>query len=552
MNHEPFQRLALTRHLETLPRVGDFLLWLFLLSPVLLYPWLGGGRGAIDILFAFNLLTSLLWVVLARSLTTRPAALHLSLAPLYITTAVDLFLLFVFRARRSSGFITIALTDYSEAREFLVAYAKPACTAVLTLVLVYLPGLYVVRPFRKKRSPRVAAFAAALLLAAYAAPFAQSVRNGVASDRAALDIIGKEMSAPVGAVFQAALALHLHADTSELRASRERHSFGATKKPSAQGETFVYVIGESSRPQNWSLFGYSRSTTPRLDSTTGLVPLPNMLTTAPHTAYAVPSMLSLQPITQWASVVADKSIVAAFNEAGFKTFWLSTQEADAWGGIIPQVASEAKRRSYFDRSYDGAMLDTFRAILDGAPGNAKLFIVLHTKGSHFNFARRYPPEFTRFSTPGGTRSENLVDTYDNSILYTDWFLSEIISSLSQHEAFSALFYASDHGENLLDDENGFFGHALGTRYDLAAAAFLWLSDSLQRDRPALVEAAQRNAPTNLSLSNIPHSILELAGIRAKGLDPTMSIFSPNFANRVRSYVVRGDLRQESAPTGRMP
>jgi glucan phosphoethanolaminetransferase (alkaline phosphatase superfamily) len=526
-------------------RLALVALWVFLLSPLVLHPWLNAGKGPLDLLFLFNLVTSLLWVTLWHLLARRLFMLHLVLVPLYLTTAVDLFLVGTFNARLSSGYVTIALTNPAETSEFLSAYARPVALATLALALIYLPGLYGIRHLRRQRSPRLAALVAVLLGAVYAAAVGRGMWHGATAEQSSLDVVGKEMSAPVGAVFQAALALHLHASTSELRSQREHHSFGASKSFSVEEEVYVWVIGESSRPENWSLFGYPRDTTPRLRATLGVIALRDMLTTAPHTSVAVPSMLSLRPITDWPSVIAEKSIVGVFNEIGFKTYWLSAQEADSWGGLIPQVAAETKRRRYFDRAFDGTLLDEFRVILQGASQGDKLFIVLHTKGSHFEYARRYPPEFARFGSPGGSRRQELVDAYDNSVLYTDWFLSEVIATLSQRGGHSVLVYASDHGQNLLDDERQLFGHALGTRFDLAAAAFVWLSEGMRRSRPEHVQAAQRNAVAPLSLSNLPHSLLHLAGIDAKGFDPQMSLFNPRFAPRPRWYIVRGDLRQES-------
>ena len=97
---------------------------------------------------------------------------------------------------------------------------------------------------------------------------------------------------------------------------------------------------------------------------------------------------------------AQKSVVSAFNEAGFKTYWLSTQDVDGWSGLVPHVAAEAATVRYFSQSFDGVLLNEFREILDKEPrGNSKLFIVLHTKGSHFDYKRRYPLEFAHFLTP---------------------------------------------------------------------------------------------------------------------------------------------------------
>ena len=532
-------------------RISLAALCAFLLSPLALQFWMSRGEGPLDLLFVFNVATSLLWITLLHLLVRRPLMLHLALAPLYVTTAIDLFLVSNFKARLSSSFVDIALTNASESAEFMLTYARPVALTALVLLVIYLPCLYGIRHMKRQRSPLLALIVASMLVAAYGAALSRDLRLGFGAKQSIIDIVGKEMGAPEGPVFQTALALHLHQAASKSREQRESFSFGASKKPSGEGEVYLFVVGESSRPQDWSLFGYSRDTTPRLRATPGIVGLPHMLTTAPYTAVAVPSMLSLRPITDWPSVVAEKSIVSAFNDVGFKTYWLSTQEVDSWGGIIPLVAAEAKNRRYFDRRFDSALLDEVRGILRDSSRGEKLFIVLHTKGSHFEYARRYPPEFARFASPGGSRHQQLVDVYDNTVLYTDWFLSELINTLSQRGGASALFYSSDHGENLLDDEKQLVGHAIGNRYDLPAAAFVWLSQDMRSHHPEQAQALQRNAATPLSLSNLPHSVLDLAGISAKGLDPQMSLFSPSFTAHRRWYLLGGQAR-ESVDGARLP
>jgi heptose-I-phosphate ethanolaminephosphotransferase len=257
-------------------------------------------------------------------------------------------------------------------------------------------------------------------------------------------------------------------------------------------------------------------------------------------------MLSLRPITDWESILAERSIVSAFSEGGFVTYWISCQEADSWAGINPVVAEEAAHIRYLVRTYDGSMLPELRAVLDAAPPGEKLFFVLHSMGSHFTYSRRYPPEFARFRTIGNSRRGLLVDDYDNSVLYTDWFVSEIIATLDQHHRAAALFYISDHGENLLDDDAELLGHGIGNRYDLATAALIWLSPVLRARVPDMVRNASANSGARLSLANVSHSLLDLAGIDTPRLDRSMSIFSPAFVTRPRWYIVRGKLLNESA------
>jgi len=524
----------------------------YLISPLLIHGWRNVRSPSLDLLFVFQLVTSLLWIALLHLVVRRPIRLHLLLAPLYLTTTIDLFLVATFGARLSSGYVTIALTDYGDTGELMSTYTGSLVAAALVLLLVYSACLLGMRGLRKQRSARWAIAVAILLASVYAGAIGRDLKEDQTVEQAVLDVIGKELSSPVGALFQGGLALHIHAEADKFRQAREGHSFGASKAPSQDGEIYVWVIGESSRPANWSLFGYGRDTTPLLRAMPGIVALPNMLTTAPHTSIAVTSMLSLRPITDWESVLATKSIVEAFNEVGFKTYWLSAQPADSWAGNVPQVAADAKRRRYFDSGNDGAMLEELRTILGNAARQDKLLIVLHTKGSHFDYARRYPPEFARFKSSGQTRRERLLDAYDNSILYTDWFLSEVIRTTAGAGGRAALIYASDHGENLLDDGQQLLGHALGTPHDLHTAAFVWLSDELARSHPQHVKALQANAAASLSLSNLPHSLLDLAGIQTKELDLGQSIFSSRFVAMPRHYLVRGELRAEPPCPSRRP
>ena len=126
----------------------------YLISPVLFQAWRHAGAGGMDLLFAFNLATSLLWVTLLHVVVRRPLLLHLLLIPLYVTTAIDLFLIGTFGARLSTGYVTIALTDYGDSGELLRTYTRPIVLAALLLLLVYLPCLFGMRKLRKRRSAR--------------------------------------------------------------------------------------------------------------------------------------------------------------------------------------------------------------------------------------------------------------------------------------------------------------------------------------------------------------------------------------------------------------
>lgn len=534
-----------------LQRCGLTVLWLYLVAPLLIQAAMGGLREFTDVLSLMMTAVSLLWVAVGHFSVRRPFLLHLALAPLYVTTTLDLFILNTFGARLTSGYVNVALSNRPDTSEFLWTYLRPELLVLIAFLIIYPTGLYLVRGMRTASSPRLALVAASAIAGIYGLALSHFMIADKNLKSTFLDLAAHETSVPLGVIFQTGVALNIHGEFREAIAHRAGYKFGASKPASAEDEIYVWVVGESARAANWSLFGYARDTSPRLRSTPGIIAFPDMMTTAPHTSMAVPSMLSLQSISNWQQVLAEKSVVSAFNEAGFTTYWLSTQDADEFAGIIPQIASEAAKVRYFNQTYDGVFVDQVRTILRNAPwgSGCRILIVLHTKGSHFDYARRYPSDFAHFGTPHGTRRDKIIDTYDNSILYTDWVLASLIGLLSERGSISALLYASDHGENLLDDSRQLLGHAMGTKYDLSSAAFLWLSGELRQRHPDWVANAERNSKAPLSLSNLPHSMLELAGIQAPALNPRMSVFDPGFATETRFQFVRGELLQETDAPG---
>jgi glucan phosphoethanolaminetransferase (alkaline phosphatase superfamily) len=522
---------------QSMHKSGFLLLWAYLASPIVFYMLRNPSHALNDVLWLFNALTTLLWVGFLQFAPWRPLRLHLFMLPLYLATAVDLFLVGVFGNRLSSSYISIMLTEAQEAPELLSAYLWPIIASALLLTGTLAVGLRHIRNAPPLHRTKLMLGCLIALLVVYGAAFGRNMKaNATDWQNNLLDVVGKEMSSPVGAVFQFGLTLHSFAQYSEMRAQRSSHSFGARQTaPSADNEIVIWVVGESSRPMNWQLFGYERPTNPLLQKTHGLVLLPDLRTTAATTSYAVTSMFSLRPIDQWDNILAERSVLSAFSEAGFKTWWLSTQEVDNWGGPIPHVAAEASSRRYFERSHDAALIPALREIAMSKGDTHKTFVVVHTKGSHFDFKRRYPAEFDRFKSGKTDRRSVLVDSYDNSILYTDWLLAQIIEILQQSKRKAVLVYASDHGENLLDDDRQLFGHALSTKFDLASAGFLWFSPEMKSLRAQHLKVLDQNAGKPLSISDLPHSMLHFSGIAARGLDLSRSIFSADYKTQPQLF-----------------
>jgi heptose-I-phosphate ethanolaminephosphotransferase len=531
--------------------------WLGLLVGVLVSPpivyriVLGSGGRLLDTALLWSMGMSLLWVATLHAFFRRPVWLHLLLAPLYFAVAMDLFLVFEFGSRLTTSYLSIIVTDHSETGEFLHAYARPVAIGVALLVATWGLGLWGIRRV-ELRWPRWAPWLGiTLLVLGYGIAVARQMRtHGMNVSRAVLDVASHDYSSPVGAVSQLGVTAALLAETHRFLEARRSFAFGATKAPGDAPEVYVLAIGESSRPDRWSLNGYARETTPRLARTPNLVSFSDVVTTSPTTAYAVPSLLSLAPISDWPAVQSQKSIIGAFREAGFQTWWLSAQEVSHWGGIIPVVAEEAHRRRYYDRSLDRALVDDLQRVLADPERPRRILVVLHTRGSHFEFSTRYPAEYRVFPEKVATHAEYLSNTYDNSVLYTDRILSDVIEAVRALRVRAAVAFVSDHGENLMDDERRLFGHAIGNEYDMPAAAFVWWSDELAAAEPAKVESARRARAAPLTVAHFAHSLVDLAGIEARGLDAGKSVFSGRLRDDPRAYLSRGKLAEwRGAPRG---
>ena len=145
------------------------------------------------------------------------------------------------------------------------------------------------------------------------------------------------------------------------------------------------------------------------------------------------------------------SIIDAARKAGYKTYWFSNQgrygEFDSAITIVAKTADVAEWTddAYdFSDKYDSALLP----YLEKVDGNENNFIVLHLMGSHIYYNNRYPKDFKRWVTEDGTGMATATPSYANTILYTDYILSQIYDYASKNLNLQAMIYFSDHGENL--------------------------------------------------------------------------------------------------------
>ncbi len=329
-------------------------------------------------------------------------------------------------------------------------------------------------------------------------------------------------------------------------------SFGAIQVDnSQQKEIYVFVIGETARYNNFSLNGYDRITSPNLDKKSNLVSFDDFISEGNGTVISLPQILFRADSENNQKAMYEKSFVDAFKEAGFKTYWIANQSGSY--SFIRRIAKNTDESHITttelgkSSNYDEDLLPFLDKIL--LKNDNKVLIVIHSSGSHFKYSDRYPKKFDVFQPNIGNlykpslispkNKELFINAYDNSILYTDYFLSKVIDKIDSLDCVSSFVYLSDHGENLYDTEDNVMFHArtVITKYDYHVPLFVWYSDEYFNSYRRKVENMNNNKKESISARNIFYSMLDMANITFPEQVLEKSFFSDKMQSDTIRYVV---------------
>jgi len=198
---------------------------------------------------------------------------------------------------------------------------------------------------------------------------------------------------------------------------------------------------------------------------------------------------------------------------------------------------------------DMQLVDTLKKILT-QPGNKK-FIVIHGLGSHYSYSARYPDQFDEFKPSNKSVTTKLTDlrakkilinSYDNSIYYTDAVIDSVISLVDKQNAFSSVTYISDHGEDLMDDSRGLTSHHQGsppTKYIAHIPFFVWYSPKLQEKYPDKISNLLQHKNARVSSQNVIYTLTSMAGIRYPTQDSLMDITSAYYKDNQQLIMGEG-------------
>ena len=355
---------------------------------------------------------------------------------------------------------------------------------------------------------------------------------------------------PVNICYNLYLAFERNAASENYREASRDFKFDARSEHSATApEVYVMVVEETARAHNFSLYGYPRNTNPLLSKTPGIKAFPNVTTQSNTTHKSVPMLLSAASAEDFERLFHEKGILAAFKEAGFHTVFISNQLPNH--SFIDFLGEQADEHYFLKKEdasqgnhYDEDLLQKLDEILPLADASSsahyhyryrKLFVVLHSYGSHFNYQERYPRSFAYFKPDSRSeaKSENrrdLLNAYDNTIRYTDYILHGIIERLQKWEGVqaktdgvycqptSAMLYTSDHGENIFDDNRKLFLHAApkASDYELHVPFIIWTSDGFSKQYPDILKALGENRSKQVQSSlSAFHTMLGIGGIQTR-------------------------------------
>ena len=437
----------------------------------------------------------------------------------------------------SDMFLNLMTTNAGEATE-LVSNISPA---VILVVIVYLPLLWLATMHIRKKivlkdGVRHWMFAIGGVV------FLVGCVVLVCGCRGDVKRVLRDEVFPVNASYNLGLAISESHKINNYRQTSENFLYHAELKPVANTrEVYVLVIGEASRAASWQMYGFDRKTNPLLSKRDDII-LYRQITTQSNTTHkSVPMILSSIHTSQHEELYCRTGLLAMFNGAGFTTCFISNQQPQ--GAMIDHMANDANFVEYMDAPYlDGQLVDAMRKALKEIRSQKVLF-VLHTYGSHFSYHQRYPRAFAQFLPDDDVaiskkNIDKIRNAYDNSVLYTDYVLNEIISTLEAEENIcSAMYYCADHGEDLLDTKEGRFLHSSPTTtyYQLHVASLAWFSPKYKELYADKVAAAKDNENAPATTYSVFHTMADMASVTSPYVNVRASLFSPEFDYSARRY-----------------
>ena len=287
-----------------------------------------------------------------------------------------------------------------------------------------------------------------------------------------------------------------------------------------QKSVVILVIGESARSENFSLYGYPKNTNPLLSKIPNVSHF-NATSDATYTTAGVKSIVEHENTDELYEILPNY-----LYRNNVDVIWRTTN----WGEPPVHIKNYQNREALMPNckgdgcDYDGILLSGLKEQILASKKN-KILIVLHTSTSHGpTYSKKYPAQFEIFKPVcnsvelGNCSHTELVNAYDNTIVYTDYLLANVIKDLKQLQEYkSAMIFVSDHGESL--GENNLYMHGLprsiAPKQQYEIPFIVWTSDN----------SARQMKPNKILTQNyVFHSVLNFLNIQSPIYKEQMNIF----------------------------
>lgn len=301
-------------------------------------------------------------------------------------------------------------------------------------------------------------------------------------------------------------------------------------------DVVMVIVGESFVRNHSSLYGYDKLTNPRLQQLVDsgqLVVFRDPIAPATHTAEAFKHFM-----TTFGHETTDKewyeclTLIEALHASDYQTAWFSNQAQSGWYDNISAAFAKMCQYSHYTSTPeegeqgakpDGILFESVEKFVRGLSLNSRHAVFIHLMGQHVDFEQRYPAQFSHFkevqyaSRPEAQRHD--FATYDNAILYNDYVVDSLFSTLKDKNAIA--FYFSDHGMDFYESAPDYCSHAnnndpASVKAGLQIPFVIYTTASYRTAHPEVMAILQKMSASPYNTEHLMDLVLRVAGYQVAG------------------------------------
>ena len=301
---------------------------------------------------------------------------------------------------------------------------------------------------------------------------------------------------------------------------------------------FVLIIGESFARYHSSIYGYDKLTNPILGSlkdSSFLFRFDSIDAPAPTTSLALEFVLSTyrkenvkNKDKKWFEYL---TVIDLMKACGYDCYWFSNQARTGQFNYIARAFAECCKENHFyqregpihnNQMIDIILVDSTSNIVKTMNPAKNHFIIYHLMGSHFDYSMRYPNEFAHFSEKDYStypqQQRSILACYDNSILYNDYVVEQIINLYKDREAL--VIYLPDHGLDMYRSSSDYHAHGkmndpISYAYGVQIPFMIYASALYQEKHPDTMQRIKyrQDHPKAWNSDDLPYFIMDLIGVQ---------------------------------------